>query len=99
MVKISKFDAAEYLDSPEMIAAYLSEAYDSDDDALISDAVTTVSRATGIDLRPIRSDEEHRAALKQIESLWEAPQDTVEAKKLGLLASLVRAYENKRWPS
>jgi hypothetical protein len=31
MVKTRPFDAAEVLDSPEMIAAYLTEAFGSDD--------------------------------------------------------------------
>lgn len=99
MVKTSKFDAADYLDSPEMIAAYLIEAYASDDDAFLSDAVATVSRATGVDLRPIRTDEEHRAALKQIDGLWSAAPETPEAKKMSLIVALVQGYESKRWPT
>ena len=27
MAKVKSFDAAEYLDSPEMVAAYLTEAF------------------------------------------------------------------------
>ena len=32
-MKTKPFDAAEYLDSPEMIAAYLNEAFESEDGA------------------------------------------------------------------
>lgn len=48
MVKISKFDAAEHLDSPEMIAAYLSEAFEDGDPEFITDALSTVARARGM---------------------------------------------------
>jgi DNA-binding phage protein len=33
MIKISKFDAADYLKTPEAIAAYLTEALATDDAA------------------------------------------------------------------
>jgi len=36
MVKTKPFDAAEVLDSPEMIAAYLTEGFGSDDPALMA---------------------------------------------------------------
>lgn len=48
MTKISKFDAAEYLDSPVTIAAYLTEAFESNDPAFISLAIGTVARAKGM---------------------------------------------------
>lgn len=48
MTKISKFDAAEYLDSPATIAAYLTEAFESNDPAVISLAIGTVARAKGM---------------------------------------------------
>jgi probable addiction module antidote protein len=48
MAKTKPFDAAEYLDSPEMIAAYLTEALDSDDTAAIAMAIGTVARSHGM---------------------------------------------------
>lgn len=45
MVSTTPFDVADYLDSPEMIAAYLDEAFASEDPALIDKAVPTVRRA------------------------------------------------------
>jgi HTH-type transcriptional regulator/antitoxin HigA len=51
-----------------------------------------------MDLGPIRTDEEHRAALAEIETLWGAPKGTEEGDKLDLLLALVEIYEAKRWP-
>ena len=48
MAKARPFDAAEYLDSPEMIAAYLTEALESNDQALITKAIGNVARARGM---------------------------------------------------
>ncbi|UYO39243.1 transcriptional regulator [Rhodopseudomonas palustris] len=45
MVSTTAFDVADYLDSPEMIAAYLDEAFASEDPALIDKALATVRRA------------------------------------------------------
>jgi probable addiction module antidote protein len=44
MVKTSKFDAADYLRTPEAIAAYLKEAFATDDAAYIRAAFDTVAR-------------------------------------------------------
>jgi probable addiction module antidote protein len=48
MAKTRVFDAAEYLDSREMIAEYLTEALDTDDAAFIAKAIGTVARAQGM---------------------------------------------------
>lgn len=48
MLKTKKFDVAEHLDSPEMIAAYLTEALETDDAEFISLAIGTVARAKGM---------------------------------------------------
>ena len=45
MVTISKFDAADYLKTPEAIAAYLTEALATDDAAYICMALDTIARA------------------------------------------------------
>jgi HTH-type transcriptional regulator / antitoxin HigA len=50
-----------------------------------------------MDLRPIRTDEEHRAALAEIEAHWGAPEGSKEGDKLDLLLALVEIYEAKRW--
>ncbi len=43
MAKTRPFDAAEYLDSSETIAAYLSEASKADDAGFVSVAIGTVA--------------------------------------------------------
>jgi probable addiction module antidote protein len=48
MAKAKPFDAADYLDNPEAIAEYLSEALESGDDDLIAQAIGTVARVHGM---------------------------------------------------
>jgi probable addiction module antidote protein len=45
MAKSTKFDAADYLNSPDAIAAYLSEAFETGDEKFIAEALGTVARA------------------------------------------------------
>jgi probable addiction module antidote protein len=47
-VEITDFDPAAYLDDDEAIAAYLSEAFETQDVAFISDAIGVVARAKGM---------------------------------------------------
>ena len=42
------FDAAEYLDTPERIAAYVEEALATDDTAFIAHALGVVAKARGM---------------------------------------------------
>jgi len=51
-----------------------------------------------MDIRPIRTDEDHSAALAEIEACWGAPEGTEEGDKLEILVALVELYEAKRWP-
>ncbi len=48
MAKATPFDAADYLDSPEMIAAYLNEAFESGDHVLITKAIGAAARSQGM---------------------------------------------------
>lgn len=48
MAKVSKFDAADYLKTPAAIAAYLTEAFETNDPVYILNAFDTVARAKGI---------------------------------------------------
>jgi probable addiction module antidote protein len=48
MAKAPRFDAAEYLDSPEAVADYLSEAFETGDDEFVAQAIGTVARAQGM---------------------------------------------------
>jgi probable addiction module antidote protein len=47
-LKTTRFDSAEYLDSPEAVSAYLEEALETDDPAFITQALGTVARARGM---------------------------------------------------
>ena len=51
-----------------------------------------------MDIRPIRNEEDHRAALQEIERLWNAEPGTDDGDKLDILATLVERYEDTRWP-
>jgi HTH-type transcriptional regulator / antitoxin HigA len=51
-----------------------------------------------LEIRPIRTDEDHRAALAEIEACWGAPEGSEEGDKLEVLVALVELYEAKRWP-
>src|ERR1700739_285765 len=51
-----------------------------------------------MEIRPIRTEQEHRAALAEIDACWGAPEGTEEADRLDVLLALVEIYEAKRWP-
>jgi len=51
-----------------------------------------------MDIKPIRTKANHRAALKEIERLMNAEADTPEGERLDVLATLVEAYERKHFP-
>jgi HTH-type transcriptional regulator/antitoxin HigA len=50
------------------------------------------------ELKPIRSEADHMAALAEIERLWGAPAGTPEGDRLDILATLVEAYEERHHP-
>lgn len=51
-----------------------------------------------MEIRPIRNDADHARALKEIGRLWGAKKGTADGDRLDVLATLVDAYENSRWP-
>ena len=51
-----------------------------------------------MELKPIRSEAEHRAALTEIERLWDVPEHSPEADRLEVLALLVETYEKTHYP-
>lgn len=50
-----------------------------------------------MEIRPIRTKADYRAALKEIEGLMSAGANTPEGERLDVLATLVEAYENKHY--
>jgi len=51
-----------------------------------------------MDIRPIRNDEDHEEALREIEALWGAEAGTPDGDRLDVLVTLADAYEDARWP-
>src|ERR1700674_4029598 len=51
-----------------------------------------------MEIRPIRTDEEYRAALKEIEPRWDAGIESIEGDYVEVLTTLVEAYEVKHHP-
>ncbi|TYO62509.1 helix-turn-helix domain-containing protein [Bradyrhizobium hipponense] len=51
-----------------------------------------------MDIRPIRTEADHDAAIAEIERLWGADLGTDDGDKLDILATLVEKYENEHWP-
>jgi HTH-type transcriptional regulator/antitoxin HigA len=49
-------------------------------------------------IKPIKTDADHESALREIEALWGAAEGTPDGDRLDVLATLVDAYEEKRWP-
>jgi probable addiction module antidote protein len=47
-LKTTKWDPAEYLDTPDSIAAYLEVAFEDEDPALIATALGDIARANGM---------------------------------------------------
>ena len=51
-----------------------------------------------MDINPIKTKADYRAALKEIEGLMMARPNTPEGEHLEVLATLVEAYERKHYP-
>lgn len=51
-----------------------------------------------MEIKPIRNDVDHEAALREIERLWGAKEGTPEGDRLDVLTTLVEAYEEKHFP-
>ncbi|MEQ1778256.1 MAG: transcriptional regulator [Nitrosomonas sp.] len=51
-----------------------------------------------MDIKPIKTDADYRAALKEVESLMMAEPNTPEGEKLDILVTLIEAYERKNFP-
>jgi HTH-type transcriptional regulator / antitoxin HigA len=51
-----------------------------------------------MDIRPIRSESDYRAALSEVECLWDAEPGTPEGDRAEILSILIEAYEAKHHP-
>ena len=50
------------------------------------------------DVKPIRSDADYEAALKEVERLWGAKPGSRDGDRLDVLATLIDAYEVEHFP-
>jgi HTH-type transcriptional regulator/antitoxin HigA len=51
-----------------------------------------------MDIRPIRTKAAYRAALKEVERLWEAEPGTPDGDRVDVLVTLIEAYEATHYP-
>ncbi|HEV3275203.1 MAG TPA: transcriptional regulator [Terriglobia bacterium] len=51
-----------------------------------------------MEIRPIKADADHRAALREIDRLWGAREGSAEGDRLDVLVTLVEAYERAHFP-
>jgi HTH-type transcriptional regulator/antitoxin HigA len=49
-------------------------------------------------LKPIKTEADHENALREIERLWAADEDTADGDRLEILTTLVEAYEEAHFP-
>jgi HTH-type transcriptional regulator/antitoxin HigA len=51
-----------------------------------------------MEIKPIKTEADYQAALKEIENLMDAKTGSAAGDRLDIMATLVDAYERKRWP-
>lgn len=51
-----------------------------------------------MDIKPIKTDADYRATLKEIETLMVAEPDSAEGEKLNVMVTLIEAYEARHFP-
>jgi len=49
-------------------------------------------------MKPIKTEDDHKTALREIERLWGAKEGTPEGDRLDILATLVESYEEAHFP-
>jgi HTH-type transcriptional regulator/antitoxin HigA len=63
-----------------------------------SSVASTLRPYEAMDVKPIKTQRDYRAVLKEIEGLMHAKRDTPESDRLDVLVTLVEAWEAKRYP-
>jgi HTH-type transcriptional regulator/antitoxin HigA len=54
-------------------------------------------RGKGMNIKPIKTAEDHQRALTRIDELWDAEPNTEAADELDILVTLVEAYEESKY--
>lgn len=51
-----------------------------------------------MEITPIRTDDDYRAALREVEALMTAERDSPEGERLDVLVTLIEAWERNQYP-
>lgn len=51
-----------------------------------------------MDIKPIKTESDYQAALREIEGLMDAQPDTLEGDRLDIMTTLIEAYEARHYP-
>jgi HTH-type transcriptional regulator / antitoxin HigA len=51
-----------------------------------------------MDIRPIKNERDHENALRRVKELWDSPEGSTQSDELGILATLIAAYEREHHP-
>ncbi|NBC58627.1 MAG: transcriptional regulator [Bacteroidetes bacterium] len=51
-----------------------------------------------MELKPIKTDQDYRQALKRLEEIFDAPTDTKEGDEAEILSLMIENYENEHYP-
>lgn len=51
-----------------------------------------------MEIKPIRSERDYERALRRVEALWGAAEGSKDHDELGVLATLIEAYEREHFP-
>jgi HTH-type transcriptional regulator / antitoxin HigA len=51
-----------------------------------------------MDVKPIKNERDYEQALRRVETLWDSPEGSPESDELGILVTLIDAYEREHYP-
>ena len=60
--------------------------------------IPDVGKENNMDIKPIRTEADYEAALKEVERLWGAEPGTPDGDRFEVLFTLVESYEDQRYP-
>jgi HTH-type transcriptional regulator / antitoxin HigA len=67
----------------------------------LSERMRVTTRSTwrpSMNIKPIRNDDDLRAAFARLEAVFQAPEGSPEADEMEVLVALVESYEDKHYP-
>jgi HTH-type transcriptional regulator/antitoxin HigA len=51
-----------------------------------------------MDIKPIKNERDHERALRRVEELWNSPEGSPQSDEMGILVTLIDAYERQQYP-